>query len=231
MLTRLLKLSDPNSRSLVVAIMLLPFLRVFLWLGAIGAASVVFLGQGGALTGQGSIHGRTDAVTVFAVPLADDNDNEDDGGPPPGPARTAPDAPLCSTPGQEMAFSSADGRFTVRVFSNMNRPIGLAVRLVDPSTVPAVPGPLVDKLLFEILAEFCDGGGAIAELPFEVNLGIRYSDEEAAGLDEQNFVIAMLDSVNRQWLPTPKQVPDPGSNYLSATIQRLGFYAVHQSSG
>jgi len=111
----------------------------------------------------------------------------------------------------------------------MNRPIRVAVRLVDPSAVPPLPGTLLDKLTFEILAEFCDGGGAIAELPAEVNLGIRYTPEEAAGLNEALLVIAML--VDGQWVPTPKQAPDPGPNYVSATIQRLGFYAVYQSSG
>jgi hypothetical protein len=200
-------------------------IRAFLWLGAIGAASMVFLGQGNALIGQGGINGRTDAITVFAAPLAGDNDN--DGGPAPAPA-AKPAPPPCSTPGQDITFSSADGRFVIKVFASMTRPVRLAVRMVDPGTVPALPGTLIDALVFEVLGEFCDGGGGIALLPAEINLGVRYTDAEAAGLFEANFKIAALDPVDKQWVPEPKQAPDPGANFVSATIMRLGFFAVYQ---
>jgi hypothetical protein len=210
-------------------------IRVFLWLGALGTASIVFLGQGSALIGQGGVHGRTDAMTVFATPLLGGNDNNgggndnDDGGPPPAPApAAAPAAPPCSTPGQDSSFASADGKFIVKVFGNMSRAIRLSVRLVDPSTVPGLPGTLVDRLVFEVLGEFCDGGGAIALLPQEINLGVKYSDADAAGLNEANFKIAALDPVDQQWVPEPKQAPDPGANFVSATIMRLGFFAVYQ---
>jgi hypothetical protein len=110
----------------------------------------------------------------------------------------------------------------------MPRSLSFSLRRLDPSSVPAPPGGrLVDAIVFELIAQEC-GGGGVGELPAEINLGIRYTDADASGLNEQNFTIAILDQSTRQWQPAAKQAPDPGANYVSATITRLGTYAVYQ---
>jgi hypothetical protein len=89
-----------------------------------------------------------------------------------------------------------------------------------------VPGQRVDALLFELIAETCDGQ-PLATLPGEVNLGIRYTDGDAAGLTEANFKLARLDRSDNSWKAVAKQAPDPGANYVSATIADLGYFVVH----
>ncbi|MFN8526120.1 MAG: hypothetical protein U0821_23710 [Chloroflexota bacterium] len=162
------------------------------------------------------------------------NDNGDNGTPAPAvivqrpAAPAAPPAPSCSSPGSEMAFTSDDGRVSVRVFGSM--PIGVKVRVrmpIDASSVPATPGTRVDGLLFQLLAEQCDGSG-LATLPREVNLGVRYSDGDAGGLNEANFKVARLDQQDNKWNDVDKQAPDPGANYVSATITEMGFYVIYQ---
>src|SRR6266542_1382036 len=147
------------------------------------------------------------------------NENEEAAPAPPRVVTVArPAPPACSTPGQESVFSTDNPRpIAVRVFGSMFRSIRITIRPVDPSSVPAVPGRLVDTLVFELIAEDC-GGGGLADLPAEVNLGIHYTDADAAGLNEASFVIASLDQSSSTWQPTTKQAPDPGPNYTSATI-------------
>jgi len=141
-------------------------------------------------------------------------------------APAPPPPPTCAFAGRETLLTSPDGRITIRVFSTMTRNIRVAARMpVDPATVPSPPPP-VGGLLFELQAEICEGG-ALGELPAEVNLGIRYSDQEAAGMGEQGFTISMLDPADRQWRPVEKQAADPPNNWVSATITRMGFYVVH----
>ena len=120
---------------------------------------------------------------------------------------------------------SSDGTVQVTVYGNMPQGVRFSIRKpVDPNAVPAVPGQRVDALLFELIAETCDGG-PLAKLPVEVNLGVRYTDADAAGLTEANFKIARLDQ--GAWKAAEKQAPDPGANYVSATIIDMGFYVVH----
>ena len=167
----------------------------------------------------------------------DDNDNDvddddDDPGPVgPAPVRSAPaapPAPVCSTPGQEMAFQSSDGRITVRVFGTMTQSVKFSIRYpIDPALVPPSPGPMVDGVLFQLIAETCDGA-PIAVLPAEVNLGTSYTDAEAAGLNEVNFSLSRLDTTANQWRLAQKQVTDAPNNYTSATITEMGFYVLHQ---
>lgn len=222
----------------------LPFLRVFLWLGAIGAVSIVFLGQGGALIGQSGVNGRTDAIAVFAAPLADDNDNED-GGPPPAPAAPPPDT--CIRSGEQKSATSADGRVIVTVPSTNPTSVRIFVEYAALASVPTqadqapgdvhfsvlaqippVPGSRVDALVFQIRAELCTGG-ALAALPGPANLGIRYTDADAANLNKQRFVIHYLDQADLMWKALPSSVVDPsGANFVSATIMSTGFYALAQ---
>jgi hypothetical protein len=170
----------------------------------------------------------------------EDNDNDDEGddegdderpapsAPVSAPARSGPAQAACSTPGQETSFTSQDGRVTVRVFANAPRALRLTVVMpLDAGVTPAPPGPVVGGLLFQVIAEEC-GGGPIPVLPTEANLGARYSDADAAGLNEQAFTIARLDTNTNQWRPVEKQAADPANNFASATIADLGYYVVYQ---
>ena len=166
----------------------------------------------------------------------DDDDDDDGGVVGPAPAQSAAPAPAaataaaCSTPGQEMSFQTADGRITVRVFGTMSQSIQFSIRFpIDPASVPPAPGPMVDTLLFQLIAETCDGS-PLAVLPAEVNLGVRYTDAEAAGLNEANFTLSRLDTSANQWRQVQKQAADPPNNYTSATITEMGFYVLHQRS-
>jgi hypothetical protein len=221
-------------------------LRILIVASMVGATLLTLAGRGDGAGG----------TQVEAAPLAqngnDGNDNDGNGndgngndgngndgngnGDGNGDAGQAPAAaqappppppPTCAFAGRETILSSPDGRITIRVFPTMTRNIRIAARLpVDPATVPPPPGSPVGGLLFELQAEICEGG-ALGELPAEVNLGIRYSDQEAAGMGEQGFTISMLDPADRQWRPVEKQAADPPNNWVSATITRMGFYVVH----
>lgn len=164
----------------------------------------------------------------------DDDDDEDDAPPPPpppppsAPAQLAPPAPVCSTPGQEMLFTSSDGRVSVRVFASLGQSVKLSIRMpVDPDSVPPAPGGVVGGLLFQVIAEACDGT-PIPVLSSEANLGVRYSDGDASGRNESNFTLARLDTSANQWRDVQKQANDPPANFVSATISEMGFYVLYQ---
>ena len=162
---------------------------------------------------------------------SDDNDNNSDVFVAP-PSRAPAPAPVaaCSTPGQEMTFQSGDGRVTVKVFPSLTQSVKFSIRLpIDPASVPPAPGPVVGGLLLQLLAESCDGT-PIATLPAEVNLGVHYTDADAAGLNEANFTLSRLDTSANQWRQVTKQATDPTSNFTSATIVDLGYYVLHQRS-
>jgi hypothetical protein len=167
----------------------------------------------------------------------DSDDNEDNGDgeevvtAPPPPQRVNEPAPsVCSTPGQEMTFTSDDGRVAVKVFSSLTQSVKFSIRMpIDSATVPPAPGQVVGGLLFQLIAETCDGS-PIATLPAEVNLGVHYADADAAGLTEASFALSRLDSSANQWRAVAKQATDPGANFTSATITDLGYYVLHQRS-
>lgn len=171
----------------------------------------------------------------------DDGDNSDDGGdndnddfeldlPPLSPPEpTRPPEPVCTTPGQETLFTSFDQKVELRVFGTMPRPVRVEIyQVVDFLSAPLPPGSLVGLLAYEIRASYCDTN-PIPQLPAEVNLGIRYNDIEATGLDENRFVIGKLDMTTGIWHPVEKQAKDPASNYVSATISETGFYMVWEA--
>jgi hypothetical protein len=160
-----------------------------------------------------------------------DNANPIDEVLPPSQRSSAPAAaPVCSTPGQDMTFTSGDGRVQVKVFPSLSQSVKFSIRLpIDAASVPPAPGQAVGDLLFQLIAEGCDGG-PIAVLPAEVNLGVHYADANAAGLNEQNFTLARLDTSANQWRQVAKQATDPSSNFSSATITEMGFYVLYQRS-
>jgi hypothetical protein len=157
------------------------------------------------------------------------NENGDGGSPPPPPKPVAaPPGPPCSTPGQEHAFTSNDGKIAVRVFAGMSRSIRITIdKKVDASGLPPAPGQQVDDLIFRIVAEDCNGG-ALQSLPAEANLGVHYADGDVGSLTEANFKLSQLDAGNNQWRTVQKQAADPTANFISATITDLGTYAVSQ---
>jgi hypothetical protein len=167
------------------------------------------------------------------------NDNSSDGGGNSAPSSVTsssssapppPPPPSCSTPGQEMLFTSPDGRVTVRVFAAMAQSVRISFAMpVDPATVPPAPGPVIGGLLFQLSAQTCDGA-PIPVLPSEANLGVHYSDADAAGRNESNFTLARLDTGANQWRNAQKQANDPPANFVSATITEMGYYVLYQRS-
>jgi len=160
------------------------------------------------------------------------NDNGDNSGsstPPPPPREiVVRTTPTCSTPGQEMTFTSGDGRVDVHVFASMSQSVKITIRMpIDATSVPPAPGQVVGGLLFQVIAESCSGT-PIATLPSEVNLGAHYSDADAAGLNEANFTLARLDTTANQWRQAQKQANDPPNNFVSATIADMGYYVLYQ---
>jgi hypothetical protein len=135
----------------------------------------------------------------------------------------------CIQAGSDRSVSSSDGRITVHVFPSMSRSVRLTiVTPVDPASVPSAPGPKVDALLFQLNADDC-AGAAIATLPAEVNLGVRYSDQDAGGLTESKFTLTRLDPASNSWKPLEKQAADPNANLVSATTTATGTYLVYQA--
>jgi len=107
----------------------------------------------------------------------------------------------------------------------MPQGITLTIRLVDPTTVPTVPGSRVGDLVFRIEARGTSGE-TLTTLPGEVNLSARYADQDAAGLNKQNATLSWLDPRTNQWTTAPKVVTDGATNYVSASVTALGVYAV-----
>ena len=160
-----------------------------------------------------------------------DNNGNDNGGsstPPPPRPIVVQAPPACSTPGQEMTFTSDDGRVDVHVFASMSQSVKITIRMpIDATSVPPAPGQVVGGLLFQVIAESC-GGTPIPTLPAEVNLGAHYNDADAAGLNESNFTLARLDTTANQWRQVQKQADDPPNNFASATVTDMGYYVLYQ---
>ena len=146
-----------------------------------------------------------------------------------GPAPSSGAGSNCAQAGHDTTIVSADGRVAVHIFPSMARNVRITIVMpIDPATVPATPGQKVDALLFQLTADDC-AGGSISPLPAEVNLGVRYTDQDATGLTESKFSIVHLDPVGNTWKPELKQAADPNANFVSATITATGFYAVEQA--
>ena len=140
------------------------------------------------------------------------------------PPPSQPTPPPCARPGQGNTFTSADGRVAVTVPPTTPSAVRVNVD-TSPNLSTAPPlGGLIDSLFFQLTAEGCDGG-ALAEIS-PANLGVSYSDADAGGQNKQRFTFVYLDLADNQWVPVPS-VPDPsGKDYVSATITKMGFYAV-----
>jgi hypothetical protein len=93
---------------------------------------------------------------------------------------------------------------------------------VDPASVPAPPGPILEDFVFDVQALNGCSGPEIGQLPAPVNLGIAYE----VPADKGSLQIAYWDGTN--WVDV-QTVPDPDPNkpYVSATIQSSGTYTVY----
>jgi len=155
------------------------------------------------------------------------NDNGANSSPSSRPIIVAPPAPVCSTPGQEMTFTSDDGRVLVKVFASSIQSVKISIRMpIDSGSVPPAPGTVVGGLLFQVIAESCSGS-PIPTLSSEANLGVHYSDGDVGGLNESNFTLARLDTTANQWRQVQKQANDPPNNFVSATISDMGYYVLY----
>jgi hypothetical protein len=128
--------------------------------------------------------------------------------------------------GRETAIAQANDRVVVRVFPSLNQDVTITIRNLDPSRLPATPGTVVPGFTFSIDAD--GGGSSLPTLPGEVRLSTVYSAADVAGLDKQKLVLVWLDPASDQWVDAPKQAADTKSNYISATITKMGTYAIYQ---
>lgn len=128
------------------------------------------------------------------------------------------------TTGLDTRIALPGDRVAVQVFPWMPAGVTVTVRLLDPLAVPP-PGMLVGALVFEIAAADANGI-ALAELPAEVNLSARYTDQEIGGLSEAGVILLWRDPFDQQWKPAPKLVADAPTNYIAASVTGVGTYAV-----
>jgi hypothetical protein len=181
---------------------------------------------------------------------SDSNDAADNGGsdedldnvsaPPPSAAAPAPAAPAATSPsaaagsetqasgtstGGDSTIALAGDRVVVQVFPWMPAGVTITIRLMDPATAPPPPGTRAGNLIFRVEAQDVSGA-PLTTLPAEVNLGVRYADQDVAGLNKQNATLVWLDPVDTRWKPATKPAADPSTNYLAASVTALGTYAV-----
>jgi hypothetical protein len=167
----------------------------------------------------------------------DDEEDDDDGPPPPRPppARVAGPAEIvseCYGPGQSgsISLSLPGGSVTVTVVPAAPFPATtrLTLERVDPASAPATPGPRLDEILFNVVAQDGCDGGVIGQLPAGVNVGVAYS----VGADKSRLRFALFQEgeQNGQWVDVPTVAdPNPGNPFISATINRSAGYAVYQA--
>jgi hypothetical protein len=216
--------------------------RVVAMVGVMGIAGAAFLQQGSLLIRQagGGIQ------LAHAVPLAQDNDNgsndnndengNDENGfseispaPPSGPAFLPPlptTEAIGTSTGGDSSIALGENRVVLQIFPWMPAGVTIRMQAVDPATVAAVPGNRVGNLMFRIDAQDA-AGQTLGTLPAEVNLSVRYSNEEIGTLNESNVTLSQLSPTDNRWRVAPKLVREPTNNYVAASIVELGIYAVH----
>jgi hypothetical protein len=125
----------------------------------------------------------------------------------------------------QLGTGSFDVTVTVMPHSSFNQTTRLTLRRVDPGSVPAVPGSLVDRVVFSLDAQSSCDGAAINPLPNLVNMGIVYNVPVA--VDKARLQIVRLEGGS--WVNVDT-VPDPvaGNPYVSGTINTAGTYALIQ---
>jgi hypothetical protein len=125
----------------------------------------------------------------------------------------------------QLGTGSYDVTVTVMPHSSFNQTTRLTLRSLDPSSVPALPGALVDSVVYALDAQSSCDGAAVNPLPNLVNMGIVYNVPNA--VDKSKLQIVRLEGgawVNVDTVPDPV----PGNPYVSATISMAGTYALIQ---
>jgi hypothetical protein len=161
-----------------------------------------------------------------------DFDNDNDRAPAPAPAAApAPSGGTSSSLDRCFGASETGGLFldapdfdvTVTVVNPLGSDTRLSLGTVDPSSVPAVPAgsTLLDSAVWHLDARVGCGGGSVGMLPAAVNNGFFYS----VSANKAKLQIVRLE--NGAWVEVTT-VPDPSKQYISATIQNAGTYAVIQ---
>jgi hypothetical protein len=165
---------------------------------------------------------------------ADNSDSGDDASASSAPAAPAIDDAALKQPltaatgtstGSDSLIATPGERVALRIFPWMPAGVEITIRPVDASTVAAAPGTRAGDLTFAVEARDASGTQLTA-LPAEANLAIRYADSTVSGLNEGNLTVSRLDTATNQWQAAPKQVREPDSNYVAASIVQLGTYTV-----
>jgi hypothetical protein len=125
----------------------------------------------------------------------------------------------------QLGTGSFDVTVQVMPHSSFNQTTRLTLSTVDRSSVPAVPGSLVDNVVYQLRAQSSCDGADINPLPNAVNMGIIYNVPVA--VDKSRLQIVRLEGgswVNVDTVPDPV----PGNPYVSTTINTAGTYALIQ---
>jgi hypothetical protein len=125
----------------------------------------------------------------------------------------------------QLGTGDYDATVEVLPHSSFGQTTRLTLRALDPASVPAPPGSLVDRVVFALDAQSDCVGAAIGTLPNQVNLGITYNVTTA--VEKSRLQIARLEGgswVNVDTVPDPA----PGNPYVSTTINMAGTYALFQ---
>jgi hypothetical protein len=125
----------------------------------------------------------------------------------------------------QMGNRTYDVTVQVMSHSSFNQTTRMTLRDLDAASVPALPGALVDDVVFELSAQSSCDGAAINPLPNLVNMGIVYNVPVA--VDKARLQIVRLEGGS--WVNVDT-VPDPvaGNPYVSTTVNTAGTYALIQ---
>jgi hypothetical protein len=125
----------------------------------------------------------------------------------------------------QMGNRTYDVTVQVMPHSSFNQTTRMTLRDLDAASVPALPGALVDDVVFELSAQSSCDGAAINPLPNLVNMGIVYNVPVA--VDKARLQIVRLEGGS--WVNVDT-VPDPvaGNPYVSTTVNTAGTYALIQ---
>jgi hypothetical protein len=125
----------------------------------------------------------------------------------------------------QLGTGSFDVTVTIMPHSSFNQTTRLTLRALNPSSVPPLPGGLVDSVVFQLDAQAGCDGVSIGTLPNLVNMGIVYNVPNV--VDKSRLQIVRLEGgswVNVDTVPDPV----PGNPYVSTTIGVAGTYALIQ---
>jgi hypothetical protein len=98
----------------------------------------------------------------------------------------------------------------------------LTCRPADLGAVLLPPGPVVDEIAFRLDGSPNDAGA----LPSPVTLQVSYPADAVPVADRGRLVLGFLEGST--WSPVPDQEADLAAGRISATIDRVGVYALYR---